>query len=135
MDYAKGKISRYQRVTFDFDNTDTMSVMGPKGKRGLLVDYGIYDVSETFAGTTKPTITVGDGVTAAKYGAALSLTSAAGDGGMSVNQQFAPATAGWKALMVNRETTKDVKVTLTMNAGVTGPAGIATVFMDIIWED
>lgn len=134
MDYASHRVERYVRSQFDFDGSDTMSVIGPKGKRGLLYNYGIYDVTETFAGTTKPLMSVGDGVTADKYGAALSLTSASGDGGMHVNQQGAPTSTTWKNLMKLRELPADAKVVLTLTAGVTGPAGIATAFMDIIWE-
>lgn len=115
-------------------------VMGPKGKRGKLVDYGIQHVTETFTNTTTPGyVSVGSasdadaygeeidlGTTAADVGGVSARTLARGDG-LNIEDYILDAGLGMPA---------DTKVGLHCTAPTGGtPAGIAHVFMIIDWED
>ena len=113
---------------------------GPKGKEGRLIDYGIEHITEAFTNDSTPgTVEVGTGSDADAYGKALDLGQAAvADGTKSLLTTYRPgkdATA-FNALLVQPSIAKDtpVKVTLTAPTGGT-PAGIAGVFVDVIWDD
>lgn len=117
----------------------TLSIIGPKGKRGLLIDYGFVDVTVAFAGATNPPeAEVGDGTTANKYGAAFNPGNlATASGGATVNSAFvaAPDNASWTALMVNRNLPADTPVVLTgIAAAGAGAAGTAALFLQVAWD-
>lgn len=142
IDYTS-RITRYQRSQFDFGGgaDDNMTFKGPKGKEGLLWDYGVYDISETFNGDTlDPQMSVGTAADPDHYGDEFSLTTAlcpADTAGLvSVRTQFAPTAAGFAALMLIPELPADTAVYGVLKAA-TGAnlTGTATAFVDCIWAN
>lgn len=111
-------------------------IIGPKGKAGLLYDYGCHSVTENFAGSiTTPMISVGTTGNPDAYGeefdyGALATTS----GGKSIYTTYTPGVdAGWDTYMVDRDLPKDTVVMVTHIAATGSPAGQAVGYVDIIW--
>ena len=66
--------------TFDFGAAanDTFGIKGPKGKSGILVNYGVEGVSEVFNGSTvTPKVAVGTASDPDAYGEELDLDGVA----------------------------------------------------------
>jgi hypothetical protein len=112
---------------------------GPKGKEGRLVDYGIEGITEAFTNdTTAGTVEVGTASDADAYGDGLDLgTAAIADGTKSLLTTYRPGKdSGHATLLVDPTLPKDTAVKVTMTAPTGGtPAGIAGVFVDVIWDD
>jgi len=112
-------------------------VRGPKGKDGLLYDYGCHSVSEVFnGGTLMPQIAVGTVSDADAYGNEFDYGAVAvASGGKSVRTTYTPAVdAGWDTTMLDRDIPKDTVVMVTHYAATgSGLTGIAVGFVDIIW--
>lgn len=133
------KPTRYEFGVHDFGaGAEIFWAFGPKGKRGLLVDYGVQHVTETFNAVTTPaTVSVGTAADPDAYGEEFSLgTTAADVGSASVLQAYRRGSTEYKALVLPGVwIAADTKVGLHCVAPTGGtPAGIAQVFMEIIWE-
>jgi hypothetical protein len=109
-------------------------IRGPKGKAGLLYDYGVQGVTVALAGSTStPKVQVGTTATPAAYGTAFDPGALAINKGKSVRSTYTPDQAAFDALLVNRVIPADTDIELSMVAGVGTPAGTGTMFCDIIW--
>ena len=140
MGYDNRKVTRYQFDTLDFGTAgEIYHILGPKGKTGLLVDYGITHVTETFTTDTLPAyVSVGTASDADAYGDELGMgTTAADSGGKSVLSTYRPGKdAGYATQMIDRTLPADTKVCLHCTAPTGGtPAGMACPFVEIIWDD
>lgn len=114
-------------------------VVGPKGKKGKLVDYGVHHCTETFTDTTTAaTVSVGTAASAAVFGAALSLGTLAADAGSkSVRTSYRAAEDIEDYILdAGLSMPADTKLRLVCVAPTGGtPAGMAHPFMIIDWED
>lgn len=138
MSYDRRPPTRYIIPQVNFAAGASRYIRGPLGKGGVLVDYGVFDVTTAFtATTTAGTMSVGKAGTPAAYGAALSMgTTAPADGGKSVLSSSRPNDAAYNALMTLRSIPPDTPILLTAVAPTGGtPAGVASMFVDVIWED
>lgn len=111
---------------------------GPKGKKGLLWDYGIYNILEAFTATTlHPGMQVGIVSDEDAYGDLYRFTSAAiTDGTISMRTLYREDEDGWSTYMLDREIPADTVIMVTLEEGTGGgDAGQATPFVDIVWED
>jgi hypothetical protein len=130
--------TRYSFGIHDFGaGSEEFSVKGPKGKKGLLVDYGVLSPVQTFtATTTAATVAIGTTADPDAYGDELSLgTLADKAGAKSVLTDTRPGTTAYDALMLNRSLPADTAVVVTCTAPTGGtPAGKAVPFVDIVWE-
>lgn len=118
--------------------SETFWIMGPKDRKGKLVDYGIHHVTETFTNTTTPGyVSVGSAADADAYGEELDLgTTAADVGSKSVRTTADAEDIEDYILDAGLSLPADTKVGLVCTAPTGGtPAGIAQVFMIIDWED
>ena len=131
------------REKYDFPNTDfgsgsavEFNIIGPKGKRGRLFDYGVQNATEVFNGdATVPSISVGTTSDPDAYGDEFSLNALADNDGKSVRSTHIENSAGWNALMVERDIPADTEIVLTCNTGVTSPTGQAAPFVIVDWQD
>lgn len=112
-------------------------VRGPKGKDGLLYDYGCHSVVEVFnGGTLNPQIAVGTVSDADYYGDEFDFGAlAVASGGKSIRTTYTPEVdAGWAQKMLIRNIPKDTVVMVTHYAATgSGQTGQAVGFVDIIW--
>jgi len=135
----EGSRTRYTFTATDIGaGTKTKYIKGPKGKGGILVDYGIMDVTTTFTNvSTGATIQVGKSGTLGAYGTALDLgTVAATDGVKSVLTTVTPAETTYATYMANRSLPADTVLYVTGTAPTGGsPAGVGKMFVDIIWDE
>lgn len=135
------KIPTRYEILVDYGGSSNVLqyIKGPKGKDGLLYDYGCHSVTEAFnGGTLMPQIAVGTATDADAFGeefdfGALAVTS----GGKSIRTTYTPAVdPGWDTYMVQRNIPKDTVVMVTHYAATgSGLTGIAVGFVDIIWAD
>lgn len=132
------------RMTYQFDTLDFGTageiyyILGPKGKKGKLVDYGVHHVTETFTATTLPAyVSVGTAADADAYGDEISMgTTAADAGSKSVRTSTVGDEIETYILPAGLSMPKDTKVGLHCTAPTGGtPAGMACPFMIIDWED
>lgn len=132
--------TRYMLPSTSFASNFALEIMGPKGKRGLLVDYGVQNPTVTFtATTTAGFIAVGSGSDPDAYGEEFSLGTLAADaGGKSVLSTYRRGSASpeYEAYVLPGVVIPaDVKVVVTGTAPTGGtPAGTASPFVDIVWE-
>lgn len=111
-------------------------IEGPKGKAGILVDYGMMAATEVFNGSTvTPKIAVGTSSDPDAYGEELDLDGVAVNTSKSVLTENAVASSGYDALMVNRNIPADTPVYITCTGATGSPTGIGTPFVKIIWQD
>ena len=130
----------YTFPTLDFGTAgEIYYVMGPKGRKGKLVDYGVHHPTETFTATTLPAyVSVGTAADADAYGEELSMGTLAADAGsLSVRTSTRdPAVIDTYILDAGLKMPADTKVGLHCTAPTGGtPAGFANPFMIIDWED
>ncbi len=125
---------------FDFGAAanETVSIQGPKGKAGRLIDYGVEGVTEVFSGSTiTPKISVGTPADPDAYGEELDLDGVADNSAYTVRSNFdeiADATS-FNALMVNRNIPADQEVVMALTAATGTPTGIGIPFVIIDWAD
>ena len=116
----------------------TRYIKGPKGKYGLLWDFGVQAITTTFAGgTTTPKMKIGISGTLNKHGDAYDFgTAAAADCTKSIRTAYTEVDAGWATYMKNRNLDRDVQLIVTM-VGATGggAAGVGDFFVEIKWAD
>ncbi len=114
-------------------------VMGPKGRKGKLVDYGVHHPTETFTADTLPAyVSVGTSADADAYGDELSMGLLAADAGSKSVRTTTrdEATLATYILDAGLTMPADTKVGLHCTAPTGGtPAGMANPFMIIDWED
>lgn len=113
-------------------------VIGPKGKKGKLVDYGVHHVTETFTATTLPAyVSVGTAADADAYGDEISMgTTAADAGSVSVRSLYSGEDIYTYILDAGLSLPADTKLRLVCTAPTGGtPAGMAHPFMIIDWQD
>lgn len=106
----------------------------PKGKSGLIMDVGVFDVTEVFnGGTLMPGIRIGTEADDDAYMddwllGAVTVAS----GGKSALGTYDAGDAAFAALFVDRKIVKDVAVRVTLLAATgSGLTGIATAFVDV----
>lgn len=114
-------------------------VVGPKGKKGKLVDYGVHHCTETFTNTTLPAyVSVGTAADPDAYGEELDLGTLAADAGSkSVRTTYRAAEDIEDYILdAGLSMPADTKLRLVCTAPTGGtPAGMAHPFMIIDWED
>jgi hypothetical protein len=131
------KPTKYSFGNFDFGGgaDETFSIKGPKGKAGLLYDYGVQGIIEAMNGdTTDPTVAVGTTSDPDAYGDEFTMSNADNDMA-SIRNSYRPDEAGFSTYMVNRVIPKDTEVYLTCTAA-TGAnlTGQGVPFVEIIWD-
>jgi hypothetical protein len=131
--------TKHVAAAVDFGaGTTTHEFVGPKGKRGLLVNYGVEDVTETFTNTTTAAnVAVGTTSDADAYGEEFSLgTVSDAAGGVSVLSTYRRGSDEYEDYVLpGVPIPADTVVRLTCTAPTGGtPAGIAAAFAEIIWE-
>lgn len=131
--------TRYSFGTFDFGGgaDETFTVLGPKGKKGRLIDYGVYGPTEAFAaGTNKPMMAVGTAADQDHYGEEFDFGALALDTMKSIRTTYLPTDAGYATYILSYgELPADTGVKVTCVAGTgSGLTGMAIPFVDIIWE-
>ena len=141
IDYT-GRIHRYAFGTFDFGGgaDDNFTFKGPKGKEGLLWDYGVFAVTESFAaGTNTPRMMIGNASDDNHYGAEFDFGALAADtsGGKSIRTTYRPTIdAGWLTYMLIRDLPADTAIYAKCVAGTgSGLTGMAIPFVDVIWAE
>lgn len=132
------KPTRYAFGTLDFGTAgEEFSVKGPKGKKGLLVNYGVFGPTETFnAVSTEASVAIGTSADPDAYGDEFGLGTLADKAGeKSILTEYAPDSTGYATYMLNRQLPADTAVIITCTAPTGGtPAGMAIPFVEIIWE-
>lgn len=137
---------RYDWGPITLTTSPTFAVLGPKNKKGRLLDYGIDGITTSTAGATNtPGVSVGPSGTAQGNGANFFVGVLAAPNANSVAASFTrfnpgPGTPGvnpsWSALMVNEDLPANQLVILTVIAATGGgAAGVGTPFMIIAWDD
>ncbi len=143
MSYDRLPPTRYQFASVDFGGgvDVSLAIVGPKGKRGRLYDYGVMGISEAMnGGTLMPRIEVGTATDEDAYGAPMAMDNAINTA-VSVRSKYAPTEAGFKALVVQdggapvvipAGTVVILKCLAATGSGLTGQG---QPFCDIQWED
>jgi hypothetical protein len=138
MAYENPNRIKYAFGTFDFGGgaPATYAIAGPKGKNGVLWDYGVEGVTEAFGGTTPASISVGKSGSTAAFGAAMSLGDVLISTAKSVRTLYTPVEAGFAMLITDKNVPAGttVLVTCTVASGGT-PAGQGVPFVIIDWQD
>lgn len=131
---------RTKQVTYALPAADagagakTLKFQGPKGKKGRVIDYGFYNVTEAFTATTLPSyVSVGDGSDVDAYGDEISMGTTAIGGGSSLLTQYRNDQLDDYVL---GDIPADQEVTVTATAPTGGtPAGIGTLFCVVDWDN
>lgn len=134
------ELQKYSFGTFDFGggSDDNFTVKGPKGKKGLLRDYGVEAITETFSGTTSATVAVGTSANPDAYGEEITLDDDAADtvGSISARTLATDPDNLRSTYIVEPDLPADTVVYMKCSAGVGGsPTGQAQPFMIIEWQD
>jgi len=133
MSYNNPNRQVYILPSLDWGNnvTEGFGIVGPKGKSGRLIDYGMQGVTETFTATI--TVQVGTAADPNAYGDVFDVNGAAADEGMTVLSTYNEQDAGFAALMVNQNLPADTPVLVTVTGAVA--AGIGSPYVVIDWAD
>lgn len=150
MAYDKVQLEQYTAVSSAFGaTTETQTHIGPKGKKGLVIDIEVDLTADNVGTTTVPEITVGLTSGSTEY-ARYRLGTAAGTGYLATNTPFRATQEALSGEPNNRpphlsdyaghvalETTylpADTKFIITRLAGVGGtPAGTGRSTVWIAW--
>ena len=141
MSYANPDRRVYVFPLFDYGGSAgarTDSIVGPKGKSGTLIDYGVQSIQENFAGTTSATIAAGTLADPDAYGDEFALNGGTtATGGRTVQDLYDPIAdkTSFDALMLVKHIPKDTVFTLTNVEAATGPTGQASPYCVIDWAD
>ena len=112
------------------------AIKGPKGKNGLLIDYGVAATAEAFTAlTTVPSVSVGSASDPDAYGDEFSLNGVAINSFSSVMSDNDVRATGYSTMMDDRTIPKDTIVYLVANAGTGSPTGQGQPFVRILWDD
>jgi hypothetical protein len=129
---------KYGPGLFDFGTGSAANhaILGPKGKKGLLIDYGVEGSVEAFtATTTVPSVSVGTTSDPDAYGDELSLNGLAINSMKTVRTTYRDAESGFTTQMVDRTLPADTTVYLVLNPGTGSPTGQAYPWAIILWDD
>lgn len=142
MSYENLRYRTYTFEPFDYGGASGARVdkiIGPKGKAGRLIDYGVVSITEDFAGTTSATIAVGTPSDPDAYGNELALnggTTAVGARSVQSLYNYAADKTDWDAHMLEEDLAADTAVWITSTEAVTGGiTGQAMPFVVVAWED
>lgn len=138
MSYDTRKPIRYGMNQITMTSTDkVLTIRGPKGKAGRLLDFGIDGISTSTGGATNgPKVSVGTVATPAAYGAAFDVGTLTAPEAKSVASTYRQTDTGWTTYMVNQDIPADTLVQLTCTAAAgSGAAGVGNPFMIIAWDD
>lgn len=137
MSYDRRRLIRYDIKQATLTSNATRTIIGPKGKKGWLFDYGIDGISTSTAGATNgPKVSVGTTGSAAAYGAAFDVGTLTAPSAKSVASTYHPADAGYATYMQNQVLPADTLVQLSIVAAAgSGAAGVGDAFMVIAWDD
>lgn len=131
----------YVLPLFDFGATATevKPILGPKGRKGRLIDYGVIGCVEAFAGTTPATIAIGKAADADAYGEEFSLGTevTVALGGKTVRNSYDPVAdaAAFDALILaDGALPANTSIYVTSVGGATGPTGQASPYVVIDWD-
>jgi hypothetical protein len=133
--YTDGAPTLYTFPSLDWGNnvSERFGIMGPKGKRGTLIDYGVQGVTETFTGSI--TIAVGTAADPDAYGEEwdLSAATAATDLGGKTVRGVGGTIAAIDLIIVQPNLPADTPVVVTMTGAAA--AGIASPVCEIKWSN
>ena len=120
----------------DFGDADqTYSIIGPKGKKGRLWDYGVHGVTEVFNGSSvTPKISIGSTSDADAYGDEIDLNALADNHSTSARSLYKEEAAGFAALMIERNIAADAEVVVHIVAATGSPTGQGIAFAIIDWD-
>jgi len=137
MSYDRAKPIRYDIKQATLTSNATRTFIGPKGKKGRLLDYGIDGISTSTGGATNgPKVSVGTTGSAAAYGAAFDVGTLTAPSAKTVASTYHPSEAGYSTYMVNQVLPADTLVQLSIVAAAgSGNAGVGDAFMLIAWDD
>lgn len=124
----------YTGEQFDFGGaagTKTLRFRMPKGKTGLLVDYGVQNIQENFAGTTSATISVGTASDPDAYGEELALNGGTTTTGARTVRMLYDTPADIATYIVDKTIPADAVFTMTLVEAITGPTGQADPYFHI----
>lgn len=141
MSYTK-EPTMYLFATFDYGggSDGTFRILGPKGKKGVIVDAGVINVTEAFAaGTALPQMSVGTAADRDAYVEEFSFGALALGGGKSLRSTYDPGPdkTSWETyVLADGVIPADVEVVLHAIAGTgSGLTGQAQPFVAIRWDD
>jgi hypothetical protein len=128
MGYATGQVERYTFPVHDFGAgaLSNQGIIGPKGKRGRILDFGVAAISEAFTDTTTSAkLMLGTNADADAYGLLDLGTTAIGD---DCRASFV------KGAIIDADLPADTQIELTGTAPTGGtPAGIGAPYVVINW--
>lgn len=135
-----GPKTRYGFTITDFGaGSNTLYyIIGPKGREGLLWDYGVYGLTEAFAaGTTTPMMSIGTVADPDHYGDEFDFGALAIASGLkSIRSTYKDVDTGFGTYMLIRNLPADTVIMMTCVAGTgSGLTGMATPFLDVVWQD
>ncbi len=138
MSYDRRPSTRYAFGNVDFGGSNaTYYILGPKGKDGQLYDYGVFGLTEAFAGTTTtPVVAVGIEGNPDAYGEEFDLGAMAVTvGGKSLRTTYHMHETGYKSTyLVDKSVDMDVAVLVSITASTGSATGQGVLFCDIIWD-
>lgn len=128
------------KYTFNFDfggaADETFVIKGPKGKKGVLWDYGVEGTTEAFNGNSvTPKISVGTSGTPAAYGAALVLHGLADATATSIRALYREDESGWSTYMTDPNLPADTAVVIACTVATGSPTGQGNAFCVIDWAN
>lgn len=139
MSYSSPNRMTYTSDTFDFGGgaDGTITVIGPKDKKGRLWDAGVLGPSEAFAGgTTTPFISVGTVADPDAYMDEFPMGALALKTPKSLRSTYLPSEAGFATYMLNEVLPANTVIQMTLVASTgSGLAGMAVAWITIDWDD
>lgn len=138
MSYDNRSPQRYGASQVTLTSSDkTFAFIGPKGKKGRLLDYGIDGITtSTAGGTNTPQVKVGNAGTADAYGKAFDVGALTAPSSKSVASTYRPIDSSWATYMANQDLPADTQIIITAVAATgSGAAGVGNVFAVVAWDD
>lgn len=135
MSYSNPNRVMYSMGTFDFGAAanETFSVYGPKGKASRLWDYGVYGVTEIFAGSgITAKVAVGSPSDPDAYGEELVLDGLADNSATSIRMlygEYDTTNLATYLLDAGKAIAADSEIVLSCTASSGSPTGIAVPFV------
>lgn len=138
MSYENPNRHVYLFPVHDFGaGSGAVNLIGPKGKKGVLIDYGVQNTSEAFTDdTTGALIAVGTAANPDAFGEEFDMVECAASTGKTVRSTYTDDEIYVDEVIVDRFIPADTIVRLTLTAPTGGtPAGIGQPFVVIDWAD
>lgn len=110
--------------------------MGPKGKKGMIVDYGVENVSEAFTADTLPSyVSIGTSGDIDAYGEEFSMATTAINACRSVRSVFSKPADVNLYILKSTKIAADTAFRIAITAPTGGtPAGIGQFWCEVVWE-